>query len=84
MTPIEIAEYKHGWMPGYSVAVHSDVLNPCLTWCKQLAKQEWHLTRWSDVYEHTFHFETVVIGQNFHMEFSQWVSLVTTSQTTGS
>jgi hypothetical protein len=80
MTPIEIAEYKHAWLPGYSVSVHSDLLNACMNWCKQLDKHQYHLTRWTNVYEHTFHFETAYIGQNFEMEFLKWV---TTRPTTG-
>lgn len=70
MTPVEVFEYKQRWKPGYSVAVHSDKEKACVSWCKQLGKHEWDVSKWTDVYEHTFHFENTIAGQNFEMEFS--------------
>jgi hypothetical protein len=58
MTPSEIFEYKQRWKPGYTVRLHSDVVDRGKTWCKrQLEKHQWSVTTWTGVYEHTFHFE---------------------------
>lgn len=75
MTPQEIFEYKQQWKPGYSVRLHSDVVDRGKTWCKrQLEKHRWSVTTWTDVYEHTFHFEAAVAAQNFTMDFDGWVN----------
>lgn len=58
MTPAEIFEYKQRWKPGTSVRLHSDVVDRGKTWCRQqLEQQQWSVTTWTGVYEHTFHFE---------------------------
>ena len=57
MTPVEISEYKLGWKPGYTVKLHSDLVDLGKTWCRRrLQRHEWSMTEWTDVYEHTFHF----------------------------
>ena len=67
MTPVEIAEYKQRWKPGYTVSVHSDIVNEAKSWCrKYLDRHEWSMTEWTDVYEHTFHFEDSFVGLNFN------------------
>ena len=59
MTPIEIHEYKLRWFPGYSVPIHSDHSDLAKTWCrKNLSRHQWSMTTWTNVYEHTFHFES--------------------------
>ena len=73
MTPVEIFEYKQKWMPGYSVRIHSDLRTQGKTWVKQLDKREWNHTKWTDVYEDTFHFENANIGQQFEEEFIKFV-----------
>ena len=58
MTPQEIFEYKNNWKPGYTVRLHSDVVDRGKTFCKRICeKHEWSVTTWTNVYEHTFHFE---------------------------
>lgn len=77
MTPIEIFEYRQKWMTKepHSVKLHSDLENAGKEWCsRMLEKQQWHFQKWSDVYEHTFHFENIKAAQNFEMEFSNYVN----------
>lgn len=75
MTPQEIFEYKQRWKPGYTVRLHSDLVDHGKTWCRrQLERQQWSMTEWTDVYEHTFHFEDVRAGQNFEMEFGKFAN----------
>lgn len=75
MTPQEIFEYKQQWKPGHTVRLHSDVVDRGKTWCKrQLEKHQWSVTTWTDVYEHTFHFEDAATAQHFVMEFNNWVN----------
>lgn len=58
MTPQEIFEYKNNWKPGFTVRLHSDVIDRGKTYCKRICERhEWSVTTWTDVYEHTFHFE---------------------------
>jgi hypothetical protein len=73
MTPVEIAEYKQRWMPGYAVRLHSDLRTAGKDWCKQLHKYEWAHKKWTDVYEDTFYFESPYVGQNFEHDFATWV-----------
>jgi hypothetical protein len=68
MTPLEISEYKNRWMrtAERGIAVHSDLEGFAKDWCKQnLKKQEWNQVRYTDVYEHTFYFETPDISDSF-------------------
>jgi hypothetical protein len=74
MTPVEVFEYKRQWMPGSFVSVHSDMFGACKIWCKTLAKEEWNVTVWSDVYEHTFHFERPEIAEDFKKAFGRWTT----------
>ena len=71
MTPLEIVDYKNEWMPGKSVPVHSDKLDAAKTWCKNLERQTYHMTRWTDVYEHTFHFEDDSTAKEFNKTFNE-------------
>lgn len=75
MTPQDIFEYKNRWKPGYTVRLHSDLVDAGKTWCRrQLDRQSWSMSEWTDVYEHTFHFEKLSVAQNFTMEFQNWVN----------
>jgi len=57
-TPIETFEYKNNWKPGYTVRLHSDLVNEGKTWCRRnLERHQWSMSQYTDVYEHTFHFE---------------------------
>lgn len=71
MTPLEIVDYKNGWMPGTSVTVHSDKLSLAREWCTQFERQTYHMTRWTNVYEHTFHFENDKVANEFNKEFNE-------------
>ena len=61
MTPLEISEYKQRWMARgtcYPVRLHSDLADKGKTWCRQkLERQQWSVSIWTNVYEHTFFFE---------------------------
>lgn len=71
MTPQEIFEYKRKWLPGYSVRIHSDRSHDAKTWCRTLLSQhQWSMTDYTDVYEHTFHFESEVVSKEFKIEFN--------------
>ena len=78
MTPQEIADYKQQWMStgdNNPVRLHSDLDTQGKTWCRrQLERQQWSMTTWTDVYEHTFFLEDIRAAQNFEMEFVNWVN----------
>lgn len=77
-TPQDIHDYKTKWLPGYTVAVHSDLDSQCKDWCKaNLEKQQWKQTRYTHVYAHTYHFETPQIAEQFVEEFDSWVNVGT-------
>ena len=70
MTPQQIDDYKRQWMPGYIVRLHSDLEKEGKLWCKRvLPPESWHFRKHTNVYEHSFQFETVIAAQNFEMEF---------------
>ena len=75
MLPRDVFEYKNSWKPGYTVRLHSDVVDRGKTWCRrQLEKQEWSVTTWTAPYEHTFHFENIYAAQNFEMEMAPYAN----------
>lgn len=75
MTPQEISDYKMRWMPGYAVRLHSDLDVQGKEWCrKQLQRHQWSFAAWTDVYEHTFYFESIRAAQNFEMEFGRFAN----------
>jgi len=59
MLPQEISEYKQKWMKNpYSIAFHSDKISEVKEWCKKnLKQQQWKLSKYTNVYEHTIFFE---------------------------
>jgi hypothetical protein len=72
MTPQEIFEYKTKWMEISSnpVEVHSDREFDAKQWCKKnLEQHQWHFSKYTDVYEDTFYFETVESKDIFEKEF---------------
>jgi hypothetical protein len=75
MTPQEIADYKRKWMmtgDNNPVRLHSDLDWRGKDWCrKHLERQSWSMTTWTDVYEHTFFFETEDMSQQFTMAMPQ-------------
>ena len=71
MTPAEINEYKLKWKPGYTVKIHSDLVDSSKTWCRRrLQRHQWSMTEWTDVYEHTFHFEDNEVAHSFQSELN--------------
>ena len=75
LTPQQIADYKLTWLPGHSVRLHSDLTDQGKTWCKrQVPRESWSFSTWTDVYEHTFHFEDIRAAQNFEMEFGSFAN----------
>ena len=73
MTPSELFDYKRNWMSsgsGYAVTVNEDLDISGKSWCRSnLKARQWHLSRYTDVWEHTFYFETEEIGKLFASEF---------------
>ena len=75
MTPQEIFEYKNRWKPGHTVQLHSDIVDRGKSWCKRhLEQHQWSVSIWTDVYEHTFHFENEQAAGTFTQEFKQWAT----------
>lgn len=75
MTPIEIHEYKLRWKPGYTVRLHSDLVNEGKTWCRRnCERHEWSMSTYTDVYEHTFHFEHQAHGKQFETQWPKFVN----------
>jgi len=73
MTPQEIFEYKNTWKPGFTVRLHSDLVIDGKTWCRrQLQRHQWSMTEYTDVYEHTFHFEDSGEAFRFKIAMGQW------------
>ena len=70
MTPQEISDYKLRWMPGCTVRLHSDLDTKGKDWCRRhLDRWQWSFTTYTNVYEHTFHFE----AEDDAVEFAkQW------------
>ena len=70
MTPQEQFEYKLKWKPGTSVRLHSDLADRGKDWCRRhLERHQWSMSEWTDVYEHTFHFEDAQAAVEFNAEF---------------
>ena len=71
MTPQEISEARIKWMKegGYSVSFHSDKESDAKEWCKNIPKQNWKLSRYTDVYEHTIFFKDLQPARLFESEF---------------
>ena len=73
MTPRESADYKQQWMSTENnnpVRLHSDLADAGKIWCRRSLERQ----AWTDVYEHTFYFENIIVAQNFAMEFSNWTN----------
>ena len=72
MTPQEVHDHKMKWMPGIEVPVHSDRAMVAKDWCKANLKQhQWRLKTYTDVYEHTFHFESSDDAISFAIKFTE-------------
>lgn len=77
MTPVEQFEFKQKWKPGYQVKLHSDLADRGKTWCRRnIESHRWSFTAWTDVYEHTFHFQWLAKAEEFEKNFSEYAKLV--------
>jgi hypothetical protein len=75
MTPQEIDEYKRSWKPGFTVRLHSDLDNLGKAWCrKSIQRHQWSFTSFTNVYEHTFHFELEEYALAFAKEFFEYAN----------
>ena len=73
MNPAEIFEYKQRWKPGYTVRLHSDVVDRGKSYCRrQLEQHQWSVTTWTSQYEHTFHFEDSGEALRFKLAMGQY------------
>jgi hypothetical protein len=74
MTPAEIFEYKNNWKPGYTVRLHSDLVDQGKTWCRRrLERHTWSMTEYTNVYEHTFHFEDEIHANEFAKQWPEFI-----------
>jgi hypothetical protein len=75
LTPVEIHEYKLRWKPGYTVRLHSDLVDKGKTWCRRLLhRHQWSMSEYTDVYEHTFHFESQENAQEFAKQWPEYTN----------
>ena len=74
MTPQEISDHKLKWRPGFTARLHSDLDTQGKAWCRRnLERWQWSFTSYTDVYEHTFHFELDEHSTMFKQEFGKFV-----------
>ena len=78
MTPQDIAEYKQRWMStgnNNPVRLHSDLDTQGKTWCRRnLERHQWKMNTWTDVYEHTFFFESEQHAELFKQQWPEFVN----------
>lgn len=60
MTPQQIWDYKMKWLPGHAVSIHSDLSDHIARHIvtQQLPPHKWHYKKWTNVYEHSYLFES--------------------------
>lgn len=77
MTPQEVFEYKMKWMPGYMVSIHSDLRSQAVDWCKlALNPIHWKHTKFTNVYEDTFHFKGIHHAKGLVEKFPKYAKLI--------
>ena len=78
MTPQDIAEYKQRWMStgnNNPVRLHSDLDTQGKTWCrKNLERHQWKMNTWTNVYEHTFYFESEIHANEFAKQWPEHIN----------
>ena len=73
MTPAEIFEYKQQWKPGYTVRLHSDVVDRGKAFAKRnCQKHQWSVTTWTSPDEHTVHFEFEESARKFKIAMGEF------------
>jgi YHS domain-containing protein len=78
MTPQEIHDFKMKWMRDdpYHVRLHSDLESYGKDYCKQnFRPEQWKMSKWSDVYEHTFYFCSKNMAESFEKNFKKYANL---------
>jgi hypothetical protein len=73
MTPQERFDYKTKWMQTSSnpIKIHSDLEFAAKQWCKtNLEQHQWHFSKYTDVYEDTFYFESADHARKFDNEIA--------------
>lgn len=68
MTPQEIFDYKTSWLKKCTniVSVHDDLEFEAKRWCRTNLKQhQWNFYKFTDIYEHSFYFETAEMKKEF-------------------
>lgn len=74
-TPQAVYDYKREWMskPHLSVRLHSDLDVKGKDWCRRnLDRWQWSFQKYTDVYEHTFHFEFEDDAEEFKENFGRF------------
>lgn len=73
-TPQEISDYKNSWMKNnFPVRLHSDLDVKGKDWCRRnLERWQWKMNTYTDVYEHTFHFEHKEDADDFREAFGRF------------
>lgn len=76
-TPQQISDYKRSWKNNaFSVRLHSDMDVEGKDWCrKHLNRWQWSMDKYTDVYEHTFHFEHKHDAAVFQQEFPKYTNM---------
>lgn len=69
-TPQEIDDYKKTWYPGYAVNYHTDLKYEAKNWVKEHVRQySYKHHTYTDVYQHTYHFENHLDANDFEALF---------------
>ena len=72
MTPLEIFEYKLQWRKksAFYVSLDTDLDYAAKRWCRSNLKQyQWDFSKYTDMYEDTYYFETEEFQKQFELEF---------------
>lgn len=59
LTPLQIVDHKQKWKSrGYEARIHTDKRRDAIEYCKErMMQHQWDVTKFTGVYEDTFHFE---------------------------
>lgn len=76
-TPQEISDYKNRWMQSieHSVRIHSDLVIEAKEWCRRnLPRWKWSMSKYTNVYEHTFFFEDEHSADLFDKQWPEYTN----------
>lgn len=73
-TPQMVSDYKRDWKPrSTKVKLHSDLDIKGKDWCRHnLERWQWSMDTFTDVYEHTFHFQFKGDAEDFKEYFGKY------------